>query len=319
MDKLKKYINDVLGADIKVATFDGANLLPQYLRSGYNFYSLSILSNNFLLFEDKTNDIIPSVIAKQLKQVEDKTGLTVIFTRNQITSYDRKRLVGHRVPFIIPGNQMYLPMLGIDFREFFKNSKLAKDTFSPSTLVILLYILSKRSMVISPAKIIAKELDYSTMTVSRSLKELRDAKLVYRVRNVYRIATENYFELWSKATAFLESPVQKKIFVTSKSIGNRGVVAGLSALAKYSRIAEPNNKVLAFSQHEWREICKHDEIEILPVQEVGAYEIEIWKYKPALFSENGTVNRFSLFLSLKGTTDERVEQAMDEMMEDFEW
>jgi len=44
----------------------------------------------------------------------------LIYVRAQVTAYNRKRLIEQKVPFIVPGNQMYLPMLAIDLREHFR-------------------------------------------------------------------------------------------------------------------------------------------------------------------------------------------------------
>ena len=37
------------------------------------------------------------------------------------------------------------------------------------------------------------------------------------------------------------------------------------------------------------------------------------------FKEDDVIDRFSLYLSLRGSTDERVEAALEEMMEKVEW
>jgi hypothetical protein len=47
--------------------------------------------------------------------------------------------------------------------------------------------------------------------------------------------------------------------------------------------------------------------------------LEIWSYSPVLFAKNGVADRFSIYLSLQGTEDERVESALEEMMEQIRW
>jgi hypothetical protein len=41
----------------------------------------------------------------------------------------------------------------------------------------------------------------------------------------------------------------------------------------------------------------------------NASAIEVWKYDPAIFKKNESVDVLSLFLSLKDSADERVESA----------
>ena len=56
-------------------------------------------------------------------------------------TYQRKRLIDHRVPFIVPGNQLYLPSFGMDLREFYRKLHETPETFSPAAQVVLLYLL----------------------------------------------------------------------------------------------------------------------------------------------------------------------------------
>ena len=42
------------------------------------------------------------------------------------------QLVEQRVPFIVPGNQMYLPPLGLDFREHFRRLQAERPTPTPA-------------------------------------------------------------------------------------------------------------------------------------------------------------------------------------------
>jgi hypothetical protein len=48
-------------------------------------------------------------------------------------------------------------------------------------------------------------------------------------------------------------------------------------------------------------------------------EIEIWKYDPELLARKGVVDPLSLYLSLKNIKDERVEMALDTLLEKFQW
>lgn len=40
--------------------------------------------------------------------------MPVVYVTTTLASYERKRLVQQKVPFIVPGNQLYLPELAID-------------------------------------------------------------------------------------------------------------------------------------------------------------------------------------------------------------
>src|ERR1039458_8742698 len=51
--------------------------------------------------------------ARHLEQVCGRCGMEVVYVADAISSYDRKRLIEHKVPFVVPGNQMYLPFMAI--------------------------------------------------------------------------------------------------------------------------------------------------------------------------------------------------------------
>jgi len=58
----------------------------------------------------------------QTKQKDD-----VVYVRTRMTAFNRKRLIEQKVPFIVPGNQMYLPTLAIDLRELELSLKDNRD------------------------------------------------------------------------------------------------------------------------------------------------------------------------------------------------
>jgi hypothetical protein len=57
----------------------------------------------------------------------------------------------------------------------------------------------------------------------------------------------------------------------------------------------------------------------LDLAEPNACEVEVWTYSPDLFEKYGVVDRFSLYLSMQKTDDERVESALEEMMRQVSW
>ena len=95
--------------------------------------------------------------------------------------------------------------------------------------------------------------------------------------------------------------------------------AGLTALAHYSALAEPANPVFAMTGKKWKKIKNHNSIKELTIAEPDAFELEIWSYSPRLLEIGNVVDRFSLYLSLQAKNDERVESALEKMMEQITW
>lgn len=69
---------------------------------------------------------------------------------------------------------------------------------------------------------------------------------------------------------------------------------------------------------EW-DAWKQSGVEEVPSPDGAAVEPEIWHYDLDLFAKNSIVDPFSLYLSLKAIQDERIESALQELMEKIKW
>ena len=160
------------------------------------------------------------------------------------------------------------------------------------------------------------------MTLTRSFDELElidlgNVKMEGRER-VLRFEL-NKKNLWEKSKEYMRSPVKKHNIVKQIYEPWPGLIAGLSALSHYSMLGEPRNPVYALSTKQWNTLKKSNVLKKVPVQDYDTCEIEVWNYDPQLFAEDHIVDRLSLYLSLKNTKDERVEAALDHLMDAFEW
>jgi hypothetical protein len=84
-------------------------------------------------------------------------------------------------------------------------------------------------------------------------------------------------------------------------------------------LARPTAPVYAISMDGWKSLKLLNAVVELPVPESGTFEIEIWSYSPLLFQKKEMVDQFSLYLSLQDNTDERVQTALERMMEKILW
>lgn len=104
-------------------------------------------------------------------------GQLAVYVTNALASYDRRRLIEQRVPFIVPGNQLYLPDLGLDLRECFRQRvPVTEAALSPSAQAMLITVLLRQPLQPNwqPPKV-AAALGYTPMTLSRAVKELKAA------------------------------------------------------------------------------------------------------------------------------------------------
>jgi hypothetical protein len=327
MDQLatsfKRYLKETLDIDAHPKQWPGTGKLPIFLRNMYFFFEVHILRIPCLVMaaKNKTGQT-PATIQKHMIQVRKKWRDEVIYVQRKVTAYNRKRMIQHKIPFVVPLNQMYLPFLGIDLREHFKNIRESEANFSPSTQVVVLYYLSQNGKLRLTPKTLANELSYSIMTMTRALDELDGAGLgTIAMEGRERVLRfdQDKKQVWETALERLRSPVRKRLWVKTRSNKPPGVKAGLSALAHYSSLAEPANLVLALQGKQWNKIKDRNDVMVLDIAEPKASRLEVWSYSPKLFANKGVVDRFSLFLSMKEDKDERVQSAIAGIMEQVEW
>lgn len=321
--QVEEYVQDALGIQVALAPWSKGAGLPLYLRDRYNFFTTSMLGTPCLIMVDIGKAMpTPAVIAKHMKKLGNQVDVELVYVRTAVDSYIRKRLVEQKIPFIVPGNQMYLPMMGIDFREHMKRLREGKELFSPATQVLILHVLSgKTGDTITPGKI-ARQLQYSAMTMTRVFDELAEIGIGEQV--VRRKSRKLHFpvtgrHLWAEVLPYLTAPVKKQLYVSCLSPKKYDVLAGESALAHYTSLAAPKVPTYAFSAARWRYRFHREDITVIPYAEPGSVEIEIWKYDPNCLAEAGIADRLSLYLSLKDTADERVQSALETLLGDMSW
>ncbi len=278
--------------------------------------------NGILVIDTSAKEQSPATIRKHLDLLRSRLNIDVIFVRARMTAYNRKRLIENKVPFIVPGNQMYLPMLAIDLREHFRRLRAETPVFSPSTQAVLMYALVRGFGEAFIPSMMARRLGYSAMTMTRAFDELEDAGLgdvVSRGRERCLRFPGGREDLWARAQPFLRNPVTRRQFV-GRAAGKTPLIhAGLSALTRYSMLSPPACVTYALSREEWKSLRGPCKVVELPVDDPDAAEIEVWSYPPALFADGDTVDRLSLYLSLKDDPDERTRASLEEMMRKYEW
>jgi hypothetical protein len=320
------YLHETLGIAPKVRPWAGAGKLPYFLQEAFEVRELKLLDRQVLLAIDRRADRVGLAnVRGQLAKLRQLAGMPVVYVTRTLASYERKRLIEQKVPFLVPGNQLYLPDLGIDLREYFRKPTVAAQTaLSPATQAMLIAVLLRKPWRAEwpPAEVVS-ELGYTPMTLSRAVKELTTAGIATlrtkgRVRWLH--AERTAAQAWEHARPLLRSPVKRRVWVLppAKSRPRPLRLAGLTALARLSMLTEPQWPTYAVGQAVWKAAAQAG-LEMLPEPIPGACEWEIWHYSPALVRDGDTVDPLSLTLSLQGSQDERVQLALEELKGHFPW
>ena len=316
---IQRYLHDTLGLRAGLRPWTGAGKLPYFLQEAYAIRQLMLHGHSVLLAQDKrTHRPKLTDLRTQIERLRAAAQIPVIYVTDALASYERKRLVEQRVPFLVPGNQLYLPDLGIDLREYFRQPKAEAGTaLSPATQAVLISLLLSKPWRNDwvPAEMVAK-LGYTPMTLTRVLRELATAGLAEvrrqgRARHLHTEGTPQ--ELWERARKPMRSPVKRSVWVPTTTKNAPALrLAGLSALARLTQLADPPWPVYAVGPNEWRK-AKLDGLKLLPQPADGCSEWQLWAYSPELARGTRVVDPLSLTLSLEQGADERVQMALDEL------
>lgn len=326
MNAVRRYIHEALGIAVPEAKpWVHEKNLPYFLKDAFQFSEIELLGQPIVLAVGRPEiKRTLSDVRTWLNRVRELAGGPAIYVTEALASYERRRLIELKVPFIVPGNQLYVPDLGLDLREYFRQRATTVEALSPSAQAMLIAALLRDVWEEEwrPAKT-AAELGYTPMTLSRVIKELTGAGLASlhaEGRSRWLRMAGPPLAIWERAKPALRTPIRNTFWVTDyTALANYPRrLAGISALARHSMLAEPRWPVYAISTADWKAATKAG-VRELPEPEAGAQEWQVWSYTPALVPGEPTVDPLSLTLSLQDNADDRVQIALDELQGKISW
>ena len=182
----------------------------------------------------------------------------------------------------------------------------------PSSQLLLLHYIYNGcgEMLTSDA---AKALNLTATSISRASRQLEEMQFINtEKRGVQKVIYSNWRpkELFAIAHTSMKNPVRRTIYVPKDSVIEYMPLSGYSALSEYTMLNPPIVKCFASES-----IKKLDKASSQKLQSTDdQYEIQLWRYDPMKLSGSGMVDRLSLALSFSDDKDERVEDAIEEML-----
>lgn len=320
----KDYVEETLGISLHFKEWPDKRKLPLFLRQEFDFAETRILGRPVLIAAAIAPEHSAAQVRKQFEVLQPRFYGDIVYLRQQIDAYQRKRLIGQRVSFIVPGNQLYLPTFAIDLREYFRKPKTPPAKLSPLAQVTLLYAIYHGDLLPLSVYRAAEILQCSKMSMSRVFSELEALELVDvekkgRSRNL-RLKMPQ-FESWETARRFMQTPVRKRLRVSRDfPIPNQSRIAGLSALALKTEITKGQERIIAIGPTAQRSARPDLERFNIPMNEFEcSITIELWRYDPCLLSTGISVDRLSLYLSVEAAGDERIEAALNDLVKETSW
>jgi len=334
MRKAINYINEILGTDI---TDDHVEIdlgnLPMYITQTYRLYGIELFNRKLILIELKNEDELSILqVEKHIQILKNIFNRTIVLVLENMQAYNRKRLIEKGINFIVPGKQLYLPELLINLKETYTHpAKQKTDNLLPSAQSILLYHIIHRfgnwKLENNSFKEIAQKLNYTPMAITNAVENLKYHELieVYGEKEKFIKFNLERSELWYTAQQnnLFINPVLKTIYIDNLPDNHFMLYANASALPEYSNMNPSKQKYYAIGKNKFYELQKSNSLINLNDSE-GNFTIEVWKYNPEILVEEmgndlGVVDPLSLYLSLKNNMDERIDMALEQIIEKYIW
>jgi hypothetical protein len=318
VQEIQKYLIEILGLKVQPKPWKGTKGLPLFLQAEYSYLEILFHGKEALLMIlDASHEETPAKVKKHVHMVQKQWDGVVIVVLHTISSFNRKRLIDYRIPFIVPHNQCYLPEMGIDLRERFLKRKSSQTYIGPAAQTIILYALTRKENEHTLSKL-TNALHYSKITMSRAFNELEQIG----IGNIFLKGRERALSfdgskklLWEKSKPHLRSPIEKKIWLRTDSAKLQGIpLSGLSALGRITMLQEPPIISYSIGSKQWVAFRKRGKLVGVAPSEEPNVELEVWSYDPTLFAQHGHIDPFSLYLSLQDMDDERVILELDKMI-----
>lgn len=197
------------------------------------------------------------------------------------------------------------------------------EHLSAGAQFLLLYLLYQKDAEPKSKVELARQIGTSGMNVTRGVQELSDVGLV----KTERVGRCDYVSLlysgrqvYEKASPYLVTPVQKRIFMKDSNNLLGLPLSGEPALAEMTMLNPPAVSCKAIGKRQYRSIQNSLE-QVDPAWSIAQdyIELEIWKYDPRPLAKRGLVDVVSLAISLSAQTDERVQMTVEAMLEGYTW
>jgi len=318
------HLKDVTGSvpDLVAAKVTG---LPLFLRERYQFGRTRLFGQSLLvaLEQGHAESATPGEYEKHADTLRAQTGEPVVLVLPALPSYVRNRMVRCGLPFIVPGSQIFLPTALIDLRERFRQpTPKAGKPLTPAAQCVLLYHLQRQPLENMPLREIAERIGYSPVMLTKVKAELHAAELC-EPRRIGRSVALHFTtagrQLWDAARPLLSSPIVKTVWLHGEIPGYPALQAGLTALSRRTMIADDRLPTFALLLEVFHANLERGLFHGCPGPEDADFKMEVWSYNPLLFANNEAIDSLSLFLSLRDYPDERVQQQLETLINEFPW
>lgn len=306
-----EYLNKVLGVKVACEDVDFKHL-PNFIATRYRLQMVSMNEQKMIFLYPKTELEQIEVLKKHIARIQKNNNLPVVLVLKELSHRQKEYLIREKIPFIVDGRQIYLPFMAVYLQERCSAEKMPREEILPSAQMLLLHFIYGGAQELSASQA-AKDLELTPTSISRASRQLEEMGLLHIKKvGVQRImrSEDSPKILFQKAGDKLLNPIKRTVYIQKEFVRTDLPESGYSALAEYSMLNAPNVRCYAAERiSQWKDVMTNS-LQNSQVQ----VAVDMWRYNPRKLSMRNTVDELSLALALREDVDERVEEAVEEML-----
>ena len=309
-----EYLDKVLG--IKVIYKDAEfKHLPNFITTRYCLQLVSMNGQSAIFLYPKVELEQIEVLKKHIARIENNENLPIVLVLKELSYRQKEYLIREKIPFVVDGKQIYLPFMAAYLQERCNAEKMTREEMLPSAQMLLLHFIFGGAKELSTSQA-AKDLELTPTSISRASRQLEGMGLLHiRKAGVQKImqSDDSPKILFQKAKDKLLNPIKRTVYIPKELVGVDLLESGYSALAEYSMLNASIVKCYATERiSQWNDVMTNG------LQSSQAQvAVEMWRYNPRKLSTRNVVDELSLSLTLREDADERVEEAVEKMLNEL--
>jgi DNA-binding MarR family transcriptional regulator len=321
--ELEKYLAALTGNPIAIQPRPSGNL-PLFLRDRFAIASVRLFGKDWVLALERPGwePLSAGEYQDRSDAIERHLETPVVLVLPALASYTRDRLLRRGVAFIVPGRQAFIPMAVVDLREKGTAAPPAATKLTPHAQSLVLYHLLRRPVTDLRFQELARILATSPMMITRAVSSLERCGLVAIKRQgkerrlVFELSGR---ALWDRAVPALDAPDRRVQPVSWEGPPREARLAGMSALSRRTLIQEDPRPTYAVGRKAYPMLLARGAFTPVVSWNEADATIEVWSYDPRILTDSPLVDVLSLYVSLRDSPDERVQQQLARMIEDVRW
>lgn len=316
------YATSVLGLDC-VDHGDMRRAIARFPNMVSNFFTgrlLSIDGHEYVLVRNHSaeGDFPMSLLIRRIKSAEEKLGRPCILSLDALDGEQRRQLIRHKICFVVPDRQIYIPTLGTYLTERRLNTIKEVTALTPAAQLLLLYHLQKQDIGGLGFKEVARMTRYPPKTISVAVAELYKAGLCDIERmddgrgKCVRFKAKGR-GLWDMAYPMLATPVDKVGYACEELETDGLPLSYDDALSHYTDMgATPGHTFAVEKRSEAGRVLAG---RVSTANLSDSTRIEFWRYNPATLAKDGFIDPLSMSLIYRNYNDERVQGQIQRLLD----